>query len=904
MRFQRIHVSAYGGLEDLDTGPEPLTRLVVLHGPNEAGKSTFFHFLTALLYGFYPASRDTNPFAPWNGADAGGRATLLLDDGEVLEVHRRLLSSPSGSLVRGEVEEDLRNRTLPCVQHVPMTVFRQVFALTLGELAGLGGETWGRIQDRLVTGMGASDLNSVRDAIQALEKEAGGLWRPNRMGNQEVRNLSERLAELRKRRPELAEEDRKLREAARDRGRLEERLEEARLERESCRVFIERYRAILPIRDQLRRIEGLEEEAGPPELLHGLPADPEARLRELAAEIESIDRQLEELEDEGREPRRALDDFGATDEDLLEREEAIRTLAARAAGQESVHVRVGQIEQELRDRKRRAEVTATELFRASWEDVDRDAVRRIAVSALRSAVSEHREAREERRVAEEAARTAPTDAGGPAAPGWLGPVLVGVGTVAGGAGLLVPSTALAVVGALLLGMGAALVARAFGEDRSGAKVGPTAAERLEAAREMEERARARVVEELEGLPFREGVLSNPPGDLPTRLEALQDALREMADREERLAGHRAELTGLREDLDRIAGEIGVEPPAGAPAVAADTLSRRLHEAERRRDRAVTARASLERLERGEERLRGRMEELTREKAELAERLEALGDGDLDAGVTEAVRRQQARDRADQLRAELRQSHHDLEEIRDRIREAEAEGEDWAVDDEALARRRARESELSGEIEELGRRLEGVKKDMAYLSDGDTLDALDGEIAALEARRERAVRESDRLRILAAVLREADRRFRDAHQPDILLRAGKHLSAVTDGRYERILVNEARNGTFHLHADHLPAPQEIDEPLSTGTREQVYLALRLAMMDHLDDGGERLPLFMDEAFVNWDRTRRDRAFALLEEVSRTRQVFVFTCHESMAAELADRGARTIVLESPARMAPSA
>ena len=47
-------------------------------------------------------------------------------------------------------------------------------------------------------------------------------------------------------------------------------------------------------------------------------------------------------------------------------------------------------------------------------------------------------------------------------------------------------------------------------------------------------------------------------------------------------------------------------------------------------------------------------------------------------------------------------------------------------------------------------------------------------------------------------------------------------------------------------------------------------------------------------MNWDAWRRDRAFGLLERVAEQRQVFVFTCHPAMAAELEDRDARIIAL----------
>ena len=67
-----------------------------------------------------------------------------------------------------------------------------------------------------------------------------------------------------------------------------------------------------------------------------------------------------------------------------------------------------------------------------------------------------------------------------------------------------------------------------------------------------------------------------------------------------------------------------------------------------------------------------------------------------------------------------------------------------------------------------------------------------------------------------------------------------------------------------------------------------------IVDHLGADGETLPLFMDETPVNGDAWRRDRAFELLERVAERRQVFLFTCHPAMAAELEDRGARIIAL----------
>jgi uncharacterized protein YhaN len=93
---------------------------------------------------------------------------------------------------------------------------------------------------------------------------------------------------------------------------------------------------------------------------------------------------------------------------------------------------------------------------------------------------------------------------------------------------------------------------------------------------------------------------------------------------------------------------------------------------------------------------------------------------------------------------------------------------------------------------------------------------------------------------------------------------------------------------------LPAPVALAPPVSTGTLEQAYLSLRLAIVDHLDQGAELLPLFIDEVFVNWDQERRARGLEVMARISEQRQVFVFTCHEGLAAELETRGARLLIL----------
>ena len=264
MKLHRIRARAFGRFEDFDSGSTPLADLNVVVGPNESGKTTFFHLLHSIIFGLYPASKDQHPYTPWSGRDIDVEAEIQLDDGEEWAIHRKLAGSPTARLTRNEGIENLRNQTLACARHVTRDVFRQVFALTLTEVASLESHAWSEIQDRLIGGMGARDLVPARSVAEALETEAKSLWRTNRRGRQEIRVLRERIRGTKAARVEALEADCLLRESMRELERTTETLKAARAEREQKRLLIERITHLLPIREQMDQAARLEVEAGPP----------------------------------------------------------------------------------------------------------------------------------------------------------------------------------------------------------------------------------------------------------------------------------------------------------------------------------------------------------------------------------------------------------------------------------------------------------------------------------------------------------------------------------------------------------------------------------------------------------------------------------------------------------------
>jgi uncharacterized protein YhaN len=905
LKIERVRVEEFGRLSKFDSGPNALPGLVVVLGPNEAGKSTLFHFLTTILYGFHPASRDANPYLPWSGEDASGSVRIRVDGAGCAEVERRLRSQPGGTLTMEGRAEDLRNRALPWVEHVPRAVFRQVFAITLSDLAGLDAETWARIQDRMLGSMGTTDLLPARGVAEALEVEAGALWRPHRRGKQRVRDLQEQIRTLRKGRRQALDRDKEIRALVQELELNRSELQDEREARERERVTVERVQTLAPIRAQLRRIAALREEGGPRETLRSLPSDPRAHLQRLESQVRDLAQRMSETERDLREPEEAVAGYDEQARSLIEHSEQVEAFLARAGSARSERARLDASTQETNDLARGIDELGGELLTAPIEGAasgaSAAAISALSAAALRARIRDAQRAREQYRILDSAARETPPPGAASPAVGLLttsfGLIVMASGALSGMAFVTALGTAGSAIGGTLLiqwyrsrGDSAfATAGRSPGREPEGPE------RRLDDARERERTTRTLVLEVLEGIPVEPALLDEPSEALASDFERLQGLLRDHADRE----SERSDLTKRTDAAEAEASDLamGLNLDTSLPAEALpQLLDREFRRAERLRAGASTGERELRRLRRERDRLATVRERAEGELERFTESVTGLGGGDLERGVHVSTERLAVHLRADELADELERTHPDLDAQRTRIRSCEEAGESWTLVEDDLARRRAGIDALSERIEELATAAKGLDRDIVHLAAQEAMDAVDGEIAALQEDETRLTRERDRLWVMAQIIREADRRFREEHQPDLIRRAGAYMRHLTGGRYDRILVNETGTGDiFQVLGPGLPRPVTLTPPVSTGTLEQAYFSLRLAIVDHLDQGGERLPLFIDEAFVNWDRERRARGIEVLGSISRTRQLFVFTCHASVAEELRSHGAEVLDLD---------
>lgn len=162
-----------------------------------------------------------------------------------------------------------------------------------------------------------------------------------------------------------------------------------------------------------------------------------------------------------------------------------------------------------------------------------------------------------------------------------------------------------------------------------------------------------------------------------------------------------------------------------------------------------------------------------------------------------------------------------------------------------------------------------------------LEDLEQEILRLERLlTERAAQWNRRL-LESLIVEGADRAFKSQRRYDFLAAASLYLNKLTDGRYTAILAQADAPGRFVIEGPQGLKP--VDSRLSRGTQEQVYLSLKLGLVDALDPEGQ-WPVFLDDVAVNFDRVRRTGFDALLKTVSQRRQVFYLTFREDLPPSL--------------------
>jgi len=189
---------------------------------------------------------------------------------------------------------------------------------------------------------------------------------------------------------------------------------------------------------------------------------------------------------------------------------------------------------------------------------------------------------------------------------------------------------------------------------------------------------------------------------------------------------------------------------------------------------------------------------------------------------------------------------------------------------------------ASEIERAKDRLSELKAESARQSASEVHDRvyLEEQLEEVERGLAKLTLRRDALKCAVNVLTEAITEYRKDYLPRLEGEITELFSRIVGTRYSRIQFDKS----LEPRVDGPDRAEIPPEALSAGTRDQFYLAMRLAFARQLSKR-ETLPLILDDPFVNFDDQRLAAVHELLRSASREQQIIFFT-HDRRLSDWGD------------------
>ncbi|QKG85107.1 AAA family ATPase [Kroppenstedtia pulmonis] len=235
----------------------------------------------------------------------------------------------------------------------------------------------------------------------------------------------------------------------------------------------------------------------------------------------------------------------------------------------------------------------------------------------------------------------------------------------------------------------------------------------------------------------------------------------------------------------------------------------------------------------------------------------------------------------------------LKETEQELGELMDEGEDNLIPAEQWRIRLQRaEGDLETvELSQRSKESEVMKLEERLKTEFDRLPPLaDRETLFCEAQNEVKELETERaaLETVREVLQEALSEVQEDIAPKLKPHASHWIRHVTGGRYDHLLIDPTDGLQLSVFVPETGERQPV-ERLSRGTIDQMYFALRLALVRFFSENGPSpLPLILDDSLVHFDQGRLREAVRILGELSSQHQIILCTCQTRERAVLEEEG----------------
>lgn len=861
MKIKQLDYKVYGKLvsQSFQLGE----KITFFYGRNESGKSTIFNSIYSLLYGFKPANREKHPYVNWQQNEINFSSEIS-NNGELFEVERSLKSAPKLNLTDFSKNsiQSYRNERLPFITNVSDKMFESVFYLTADTLNSIEQDTWENVQEQLIFNYGSDYLRNVNEVLNQLDKEISSIWRKDKRGNPQMSVVLSEINELKKEKSRL-EQLYEERNADIERlKQLSNKIETLSNQKKTINEQLRDIRTWRPYKDLNDKIEELSRRIYKAEMFDALPDQilnqydqSLAKLSELKARVESLKERIEQL-------KRNLSPLNESDIKLLELNEVRNEIESGVAIYEAKDHEIHRIIDERMRLNDKIAANYQMLFNKELTPEDKRNLKGVQVLDLITLVQKIAEGEQKN---QEIIQNEKTDVKS----NKLIMLTVGIiGVIFTALGWLIPTMkVLSWPGLLMIGYAIASLI-------------PLGSKKQHIRVDLSD-LYTKINQSTNGITLPEYVYRDSDQRFFTRLEQLIALVIDETVLESKLEQMAVEK---KNDEDKLIGLMRM-PNVDFTRGVRLTIQLILTQLEALNKRVSEETSKNREIAQYEEQLQ---QELGRYDAErnshdvLVAMIRDFGDGDLNFGLKQIESNREVTQTIKIYRSELSNYDVDLEKLK------LLEVYDYDLLEEQLDEVSELEKSLLTEKAKLTTEIENFKQQF-------NLEEVISNILSKQLEYDTLTKKRDLLMISYELLKWTDEKFRIENQPNIIQRVSELLSDMTGGKYEQVLLQEENQKyelVFRVAGELLPASLAF----SKGTKQQLFLAYRIAVIEALDPEGN-LPLVLDEALINWDQDRFDNTMNVLSKLTEKRQIIGFTCHLDLANRLKNlQSVRVIEVEN--------
>ena len=153
---------------------------------------------------------------------------------------------------------------------------------------------------------------------------------------------------------------------------------------------------------------------------------------------------------------------------------------------------------------------------------------------------------------------------------------------------------------------------------------------------------------------------------------------------------------------------------------------------------------------------------------------------------------------------------------------------------------------------------------------EKLAFLEEKIEILKEQEENLLKDNACIELVKQVLEKAYQKMKENVTPKFTQSLSESIATISNGRYQKVSINDEVGMMIEKeNGEYIPANK-----LSVGTIDQLYISLRLSMIQELTQ--EKLPIMLDESFAYYDEQRLENILRYLDKAFPEYQILLFTC----------------------------